>query len=121
MPTESEHCVEISAPSGYWNNILCSSEKGFVCKKPKILEVQPTEKPPDKKEEAVAPAHLTAWILVILATLILTGAGLAGCFFYKKKRQNQLQGDDQGAETLLKCRDAVSGTSDTKHSVPSIE
>ncbi|XP_034616227.1 macrophage mannose receptor 1-like isoform X1 [Trachemys scripta elegans] len=123
MPTEREHCVEISAPSGYWNNILCSSEKGFICKKPKILEVQPTEKPPDKKEdeEAIAPAHLTAWILVILATLILIGAGLAGCFFYKKKRQNQLQGDDQGAETLLKCSDAVSRTSDTKHSVPSIE
>ncbi|XP_044862469.1 macrophage mannose receptor 1-like [Mauremys mutica] len=121
MPTESEHCVEISAPSGYWNNILCSSEKGFVCKKPKILEVQPTEKPPDKKEEAIAPAHLTAWILVILAILILIGAGLAGCFFYKKKRQNQLQGDDQGAETLLKCSDAVARTSDTKHSVPSIE
>nr|XP_008161018.1 macrophage mannose receptor 1-like isoform X2 [Chrysemys picta bellii] len=92
MPTEREHCVEISAPSGYWNNILCSSEKGFICKKPKVLEVQSTEKPPDKKEdeEAIAPAHLTAWILVILATLILIGAGLAGCFFYKKKRQNQL-------------------------------
>ncbi|XP_067418418.1 macrophage mannose receptor 1-like [Emydura macquarii macquarii] len=121
MPTEREHCVEISAPSGYWNNILCSSEKGFVCKKTKIFEVEPTEKPPGKKEEATAPAHLTIWILAILATLILIGVGLIGYFFYKKKRQNQLQRDGQGAERLLKCSDAVSRTSDTKDSVLSVE
>uniref|UniRef100_A0A8C3TIF9 C-type lectin domain-containing protein n=1 Tax=Chelydra serpentina TaxID=8475 RepID=A0A8C3TIF9_CHESE len=110
MSTESEHCVEISAESGYWNNILCSSEKGFVCKKPK-------SKDPDEPSEQI-------WSIVvhiILATLILIGAGLAGCFFCKKKRQNQLQNDGEGTETLLKCSDAVSRASDTKDSVPSIE
>uniref|UniRef100_A0A8C5T5E2 Mannose receptor C-type 1 n=1 Tax=Malurus cyaneus samueli TaxID=2593467 RepID=A0A8C5T5E2_9PASS len=31
-----EHqCVEITAPSGYWDKSDCSSEKGFICKKPK--------------------------------------------------------------------------------------
>uniref|UniRef100_A0A663EA94 Mannose receptor C-type 1 n=1 Tax=Aquila chrysaetos chrysaetos TaxID=223781 RepID=A0A663EA94_AQUCH len=29
------HCVEMAAPSGYWDNTDCSSEKGFICKKPK--------------------------------------------------------------------------------------
>ncbi|XP_075778588.1 macrophage mannose receptor 1-like isoform X3 [Pelodiscus sinensis] len=123
MPTESEHCVEIATSSGYWNNILCSSEKGFVCKKPKILEVEPNEKPPNKKdqEEAVVPAHITTWILVILAILILIGAGLVGYFLYKKKRPNQLQRDGQGTDTLLKCSDAVSKTSDREDSVPTVE
>ncbi|OWK52268.1 Macrophage mannose receptor 1 [Lonchura striata] len=31
-----EHqCVEITAPSGYWDKSDCSAEKGFICKKPK--------------------------------------------------------------------------------------
>uniref|UniRef100_A0A8C3H2C3 Uncharacterized protein n=1 Tax=Corvus moneduloides TaxID=1196302 RepID=A0A8C3H2C3_CORMO len=28
-------CVEITAPSGYWDKSYCYSEKGFICKKPK--------------------------------------------------------------------------------------
>ncbi|OXB84687.1 UNVERIFIED_CONTAM: hypothetical protein H355_001164 [Colinus virginianus] len=32
---EEHHCVEMTAPSGYWDNSDCSSEKGFICKKPK--------------------------------------------------------------------------------------
>lgn len=32
---EKHHCVEMTAPSGYWDNTDCSSEKGFICKKPK--------------------------------------------------------------------------------------
>ncbi|RMC04928.1 hypothetical protein DUI87_18104 [Hirundo rustica rustica] len=28
-------CVEITAPSGYWDKSDCSAEKGFICKKPK--------------------------------------------------------------------------------------
>lgn len=34
-PQQNEHCVEMYANSGYWNNIYCSSYKGYVCKKPK--------------------------------------------------------------------------------------
>uniref|UniRef100_A0A8C8RNB2 Macrophage mannose receptor 1 n=1 Tax=Pelusios castaneus TaxID=367368 RepID=A0A8C8RNB2_9SAUR len=123
MPTERGHCVEISVPSGYWNNILCSSEKGFVCKKPQILDIEPTEKPPAKKEkeESTASVHLTIWILVILVTAVLIGVGLAGYFFYKKKRQNHLRRDGHGSDILLKYGDTVSGISDTKDSVPSVE
>lgn len=32
---EEHHCVEMTAPSGYWDNADCFSEKGFICKKPK--------------------------------------------------------------------------------------
>lgn len=32
---EEHHCVEMIAPSGYWDNADCFSEKGFICKKPK--------------------------------------------------------------------------------------
>uniref|UniRef100_A0A8C4W967 C-type lectin domain-containing protein n=1 Tax=Gopherus evgoodei TaxID=1825980 RepID=A0A8C4W967_9SAUR len=30
-----EYCVEMSASSGYWNTIPCSSQKESICKKPK--------------------------------------------------------------------------------------
>lgn len=34
-PQQNEHCVEMYANSGYWNNNYCSSYKGYICKKPK--------------------------------------------------------------------------------------
>lgn len=34
-PQQNEHCVEMYANSGYWNNFYCSSYKGYICKKPK--------------------------------------------------------------------------------------
>ncbi|GAB0184746.1 macrophage mannose receptor 1-like [Grus japonensis] len=35
--SEEHHCVEMTAPSGYWDNTDCSSEKGFICKKTKDI------------------------------------------------------------------------------------
>ncbi|POI30844.1 hypothetical protein CIB84_005405, partial [Bambusicola thoracicus] len=37
---EKHHCVEMTAPSGYWDNADCSSEKGFICKKPKAMGIK---------------------------------------------------------------------------------
>lgn len=32
---ELDFCVELSAATGYWSVLPCSSQKGFICKKPK--------------------------------------------------------------------------------------
>ncbi|NXT06331.1 MRC1 protein, partial [Prunella fulvescens] len=32
---ELAFCVELSAVTGYWSVLPCSSQKGFICKKPK--------------------------------------------------------------------------------------
>ncbi|XP_050184740.1 macrophage mannose receptor 1-like isoform X1 [Myiozetetes cayanensis] len=98
-----EHrCVEITAPSGYWDNSDCSSEKGFICKKPKV---QPSGSPiqqkgKEKNEETHPPVHISVWLLVFLAVLTLLGAGMSA-YFYKRKRQNELS-TDPGNETLIK-------------------
>ncbi|XP_027514430.1 macrophage mannose receptor 1-like [Corapipo altera] len=98
-----EHrCVEITAPSGYWDNSDCSSEKGFICKKPKA---EPSRSPiqqkgKEKNEEVHPPVHVSVWLLIFLAILTLLGAGMSA-YFYKRKRQNQLS-TDPGNETLLK-------------------
>nr|XP_009671984.1 PREDICTED: macrophage mannose receptor 1-like [Struthio camelus australis] len=99
-----EHrCVEMTAPSGYWDNTECSSEKGFICKKTKV---KPSGSPPHKKdkeksEETHASVHLSVWLLVFSAILTLLGAGMS-IYYYRKKRQNQLS-RESGNETLLKC------------------
>ncbi|XP_058675062.1 macrophage mannose receptor 1-like isoform X1 [Ammospiza caudacuta] len=98
-----EHkCVEITAPSGYWDKSDCSAEKGFICKKPKV---EPNGSPrkqkgKEKNEETRPPVHVSVWPLIFLAVLIVFGAGMAA-YFYKRKRQNQLS-TDSGNETLLR-------------------
>uniref|UniRef100_A0A8C8RHJ4 Macrophage mannose receptor 1 n=1 Tax=Pelusios castaneus TaxID=367368 RepID=A0A8C8RHJ4_9SAUR len=121
---QNEHCVEMYANSGYWNNIYCSSYKGYVCKKPKIITVQPTEKSPDKEAEktdgkTTEPNHSKTAIVVIVVTLILAGAGLAGYFFYRK-RETQTSSDSFENNLYFKS-DAIPGTSDTKDLVTNIE
>ncbi|KAM3680014.1 macrophage mannose receptor 1-like isoform 1-T1 [Ammospiza maritima maritima] len=100
---DGEHkCVEITAPSGYWDKSDCSTEKGFICKKPKV---EPNGSPrkqkgKEKNEETRPPVHVSVWPLIFLAVLIVFGAGMAA-YFYKRKRQNQLS-TDSGDETLLR-------------------
>ncbi|CAM4596068.1 macrophage mannose receptor 1-like [Lepidochelys kempii] len=124
-PTDGyhEHCVDMDASDGGWRSYFCSADKRFICKIPKITEVEPTEKPSDNKgpktDEAV-PAHHLSGMVVILVLLILVGAGLATYFFYKK-RHNQLPTDVRFDNTLYCNRDAVPATSDTKYLVADIE
>uniref|UniRef100_A0A8C2SYC1 Macrophage mannose receptor 1-like n=1 Tax=Coturnix japonica TaxID=93934 RepID=A0A8C2SYC1_COTJA len=80
---EKHHCVEMTAPSGYWDNADCSSEKGFICKKTKDKQ---------RNEETHPPVHPSVWPLFFLAILSLLGAGVL-IYFYKRKRQNQLSRD----------------------------
>ncbi|XP_074840934.1 macrophage mannose receptor 1-like [Carettochelys insculpta] len=126
-PTDGyqEQCVDMDASDGGWRSYHCSAGKRFICKMPKITEVEPSGKPPDNKalktDEAVpAPAHNLSGVVVILILLILIGTGLAGCFFYKK-RNNQLPTDVSFDNTLYCNRDAVPATSESKYLVANID
>lgn len=63
-PQQNEHCVEMYANSGYWNNIYCSSYKGYVCKKPK------------------SKCYIYEFVLrvLVLVDVCYTQCILAGCF-----------------------------------------
>ncbi|GAB0184743.1 macrophage mannose receptor 1 [Grus japonensis] len=110
-PQQNEHCVEMYANSGYWNNIYCSSYKGYVCKKPKTMT---------KDEKAPTLNHGKTGVVVIVVILILVGSGLAGYLFYKR-RKNRLSTNDSFENNLYFNSDAVPGTSDTKDLVTNIE
>ncbi|KAK9396213.1 macrophage mannose receptor 1 [Crotalus adamanteus] len=94
-----EHCVEMFASNGIWNNIYCNSYLGYICKKPKIVETVPTEKMKENKESRktdVIPSqtHNKVIIVVVLVILILSGAALTGFYFYKKRNQHGLTNEN---------------------------
>ncbi|KFO56207.1 Macrophage mannose receptor 1 [Corvus brachyrhynchos] len=82
---ELAFCVELSAATGNWSVQPCSSQKGFICKKPKIhsflfafyLFI-------DAKKDK-ASGHLNMWILLTLVLIILLGMGFMVYFLFKMK------------------------------------
>ncbi|NWV79463.1 MRC1 protein, partial [Dasyornis broadbenti] len=73
---ELAFCVELSAPTGYWRVLPCSSQKGFICKKP-------TNAKKDKDS-----GHLNMWILLTLVLIILLGLGFTIYFSFKIKTRS---------------------------------
>ncbi|XP_042329971.1 macrophage mannose receptor 1-like [Sceloporus undulatus] len=124
-PQTSEECVEMYSSSGMWNNAYCSSYAGYICKKPKIFDMVPTEKIPEKpahrKEDTEpAPSHSKATAVVVVVILILAGAALAGYYFYKKRNQHLLT-DDNFENSLYFNSSSAPGPSDTKDLVLNME
>uniref|UniRef100_A0A8B9GM35 MRC1 protein n=1 Tax=Amazona collaria TaxID=241587 RepID=A0A8B9GM35_9PSIT len=83
-----EHCVDMDVSSGTWRNYYCSVDQNFICKIPKIAEVEPTHDSPINKAAASSGNNLGGMI-VILIFFVLAGTGLTFYFFYKKRRDRQ--------------------------------
>ncbi|NXQ36870.1 MRC1 protein, partial [Alaudala cheleensis] len=85
---ELAFCVELSAATGYWSVLPCSSQKGFICKKPKIHSFLCTFYlfTDTKKDNAVG--HLNMWILLTLVLIILLGVGFMVYFLFKIKTRS---------------------------------
>ncbi|EHH64595.1 macrophage mannose receptor 1 [Macaca nemestrina] len=122
---ERNDCVALHASSGFWSNIHCSSYKGYICKRPKIIDAKPTHellttKADTRKMDPSKPSSSVAGVVIIVILLILTGAGLAAYFFYKKRRVHLPQ---EGAfeNTLYFNSQSSPGTSDMKDLVGNIE
>uniref|UniRef100_A0A2K6G8N3 Mannose receptor C-type 1 n=1 Tax=Propithecus coquereli TaxID=379532 RepID=A0A2K6G8N3_PROCO len=122
---ERSDCVVLYASSGFWNNIHCSSYKGYICKRPKIVDAEPTHtlittKADSRKMDPAKPSSNVAGAVVVVVLLILMGAGLAAYFFYKRRRVPLPQ---EGAfeNTLYFNSQSSSGTSDTKDLMGNIE
>ncbi|NXO51028.1 MRC1 protein, partial [Aramus guarauna] len=88
-----EHCVDMDVSSGTWRNYYCSVDQNFICKIPKIIEVDPTHDSPVNKasrnEAAASSTNSLGGMIVILIFLLLTGIGLTFYFFYKKRRDQR--------------------------------
>ncbi|XP_015338886.1 macrophage mannose receptor 1 [Marmota marmota marmota] len=124
---ERNDCVAVDASSGFWNNIHCSSYKGYICKRPKIVDAEPTHTltttkviPDSRKMEPSKPSSNVAGAVVFVILLILVGAGIAAYFLYKKRRVHLPQ-EGTFENTLYFNSQSSPGTSDMKDLMSNIE
>ncbi|NWZ29106.1 MRC1 protein, partial [Asarcornis scutulata] len=105
-----DYCVQLSASSGYWSAIPCSSEKGFICKKPKstllITLYLFTDAKKDKEH-----GQSTVWILT-LVVIILVAMGFMAYFLFKIKNQSETQRAVRQYSTLLEHSSNLPGGDD---------
>ncbi|XP_075068019.1 macrophage mannose receptor 1 [Mixophyes fleayi] len=115
-----EDCVELYATKGTWNNIYCSSYKGYICKKLKIP--LPTEQPVKKPEETKTgpPSHGVTVGVVIFVILVVAGATIAVYYVYRRK-QNKPPPESNFDNTLYFNGNRVPPTHDTNVLVENIE
>ncbi|XP_031470281.1 macrophage mannose receptor 1-like [Phasianus colchicus] len=98
---ENEYCVQLSASSGSWNSIPCSSRKGFICKTPKTVpEAVANVKGGQDNDQS------TVWILLILVLVILVGMGIMVYFFFKIKIQSEAERAEGQHSMLLEYSSA---------------
>ncbi|NXX62638.1 MRC1 protein, partial [Scopus umbretta] len=112
-PSEDQldYCVELSAFSGYWSVLPCSSQKGFICKKPKS-KLHPllfalclfTDAKKDK-----AHGHVNMWMLLTLTLIILLGMGFMIYFLFKIKTQSETERGARRHSTLLEYSCTLTG------------
>ncbi|NXC59126.1 MRC1 protein, partial [Aleadryas rufinucha] len=82
---ELAFCVELSAATGSWSVLPCSSQKGFICKKPKIHSFLFTFYLFTDAKKDKASGHLNMWIQLTLVLIILLGLGFMIYFSFKMK------------------------------------
>ncbi|KFV63727.1 Macrophage mannose receptor 1, partial [Dryobates pubescens] len=92
-----EHCVELSAASGYWSTLPCHSQKGFICKKAKSA----------KKSQA--PRHMNVWVVFTLLLIISLGMGVMIYFLIQVGTQRQTGGEARGSSTLVQYSYVLTG------------
>ncbi|XP_011362718.1 macrophage mannose receptor 1 [Pteropus vampyrus] len=122
---ERNDCVTLIASSGFWSNIHCSSYKGYICKRSKIIDAEPTPtvmttKADSRKMEPTKQSSSVAGVVIIVILLIVMGAGLAAYLFYKKRRGHVPQ-ENAFENTLYFNSRASPGTGDTKDLMGNIE
>ncbi|NXS32044.1 MRC1 protein, partial [Pomatostomus ruficeps] len=109
QPSEHElaFCTELSAATGYWSVLPCSSQKGFICKKPKIHSFLFTFYLFTDVKKDKASGHLNMWILLTLVLIILLGLGFMIYFSFKIKTQSGSGGEVRQSSRQLEYTRAL--------------
>ncbi|KFZ52043.1 Macrophage mannose receptor 1 [Antrostomus carolinensis] len=114
QPSEDQldYCVELSAFTGYWSILPCSSQKGFICKKPKTRShLFALYFFTDAKKDKVH-GHMNMWILITLVLIILLGVGFMIYFLFKIKTQCETERETRRRNTLLQYSRVLTGKDD---------
>ncbi|NXI94472.1 MRC1 protein, partial [Psophia crepitans] len=118
QPSEEQldYCVELSAFSGFWSILPCSSQKGFICKAPKIHPLLFALYLFTDTKNNKAHGDLNIWILLTLILIILLGLGFIVYFLFKTKTQSETEREARRCSTLLEYSHVLSGKEDENDS-----
>ncbi|NWI10073.1 MRC1 protein, partial [Crypturellus soui] len=83
-----DYCVEMSTSSGYWSIISCSSQRGYICKRPKMDRILTVLHFFADAEKDKPHGHTTIWMLLSLVLFILVGMAFMVYFLFKIKIQD---------------------------------
>ncbi|KFQ73544.1 Macrophage mannose receptor 1, partial [Phoenicopterus ruber ruber] len=103
-----DYCGELSALSGHWRILPCSSQKGFICKKPKSSLFVGF----DYAKKNKAYGRMNMWILLTLVLIILLGMGFMIYFLFKIKTQSETEREGRWRSTLPEYSCVLTGTDD---------
>ncbi|NXE05181.1 MRC1 protein, partial [Lophotis ruficrista] len=111
QPSEDQldYCVELSAFSGYWSILPCSSQKGFICKKPKIHPILFAFYLFTGAKKDKAHGHMNMWMPLILVLITLLGMGFIIYFVFKIKTQTETEREVRRRNTLLEYSCVLTG------------
>ncbi|NXD79724.1 MRC1 protein, partial [Halcyon senegalensis] len=118
QPSEDQlnYCVELSAFSGYWSILPCSSQKGFICKKPKIHPLMFTSYLFTGAKTNQAHGHMNMWILLTLVLIILLGMVFMIYFLLKIKTQSKTEREARRRSTLIEYSHVLTGRDNENYS-----
>ncbi|NXN35616.1 MRC1 protein, partial [Rhinoptilus africanus] len=119
QPSEDQldYCVELSAFSGYWSILPCSSQKGFICKKPKIHPFLFALCLFADVKKVKAHGHMNMWILLTLLLIILLGMGFMIYFLFKIKTQSVTEREARQHSTLIEYSCVLTEKDDENDSI----
>ncbi|NXJ63011.1 MRC1 protein, partial [Rostratula benghalensis] len=116
LENQLDYCVELSAFSGYWSILPCSSQKGFICKKPKIHPFLFALCLFTDSMKNKAHSHMNMWILLTLILLILLGMGFMIYFLFKIKTQSVTEREARWHSTLVEYSHVLTAKDDENDS-----
>ncbi|NXV85562.1 MRC1 protein, partial [Calonectris borealis] len=118
QPSEDQldYCVQLSAFSGYWSILPCSSQKGYICEKPKIHPLLfPLYLFTDAKKDK-AHGHMNMWMLLTLLLIILLGMSFMIYFLFKIKTQSETEREARQHSTLVEYSCVLTGKDNENYS-----
>ncbi|XP_043546328.1 macrophage mannose receptor 1 [Chiloscyllium plagiosum] len=117
---KNENCVEMYSDSSKWNNAVCSMNKNFICKMPKIIELTEAPSQLEVIQSKETPSHSMTGIVVVLVIALAIAVVLAG-YFIQKRRRKTTETDTNFDNSLYFNRESTIAPCDMKSLVPNIE
>ncbi|NWX12745.1 MRC1 protein, partial [Aegotheles bennettii] len=115
LEDQLDYCVELSAFTGLWSILPCSSQKGLIFALEHPLLSTLCLFADTKKDKA--HGHMNMWIILTLVLIILLGMGFMIYFLFKIKTQTETEREMRWHSTLLEYSHVLTGKDNENDSI----